>query len=93
MPLDVYLLNAEMFEIVSKSDTRKVITVISLIALVAFLFLIFTCEIPNNNKDLAYVVGGAFIGSCISSIFNYYFGSSQGSTDKQQTINTMMNDE
>jgi uncharacterized BrkB/YihY/UPF0761 family membrane protein len=82
-----------MFEQISKSDARKVITVISLIALVAFLILIFTCEIPNNNKDLAYVVGGAFIGSCISSIFNYYFGSSQGSADKQQQINTMISDE
>lgn len=82
-----------MFEQLTKSDARKVIAAISLMALIAFLILIFTCEIPNNNKDLAYVVGGAFIGSCISSIFNYYFGSSQGSADKQQQLNTIMRDE
>ena len=83
----------QMLDTISKSDARKVIAAISLIALIAFLVLIFTCEIPNNNKDLAYVVGGAFIGSCITSIFNYYFGSSQGSADKQQQITKMMRDE
>ena len=83
----------DMLENISKSDARKVIAAISLIALIAFLVLIFTCEIPNNNKDLAYVVGGAFIGSCITSIFNYYFGSSQGSADKQQQLTKLMRDE
>ena len=83
----------QMLDTISKSDARKVIAAISLIALIAFLILIFTCEIPNNNKDLAYVVGGAFIGSCITSIFNYYFGSSQGSADKQQQLTKMMRDE
>lgn len=83
----------QMLDTISKSDARKVIAAISLIALIAFLVLIFTCEIPNNNKDLAYVVGGAFIGSCITSIFNYYFGSSQGSADKQQQLTKMMKDE
>lgn len=83
----------QMLDTISKSDARKVIAAISLIALIAFLVLIFTCEIPNNNKDLAYVVGGAFIGSCITSIFNYYFGSSQGSADKQQQLTKMMRDE
>ena len=83
----------QMLDKISKSDARKVIAAISLIALIAFLILIFTCEIPNNNKDLAYVVGGAFIGSCISSIFNYYFGSSQGSADKQQQLTKLMRDE
>ena len=83
----------QMLDTISKSDARKVIAAISLIALIAFLVLIFTCEIPNNNKDLAYVVGGAFIGSCITIIFNYYFGSSQGSADKQQQLTKMMKDE
>ena len=83
----------QMLDTISKSDARKVIAAISLIALIAFLVLIFTCEIPNNNKDLAYVVGGAFIGSCITSIFNYYFGSSQGSADKQQQLTKLMRDE
>ena len=83
----------QVLDTISKSDARKVIAAISLIALIAFLILIFTCEIPNNNKDLAYVVGGAFIGSCITSIFNYYFGSSQGSADKQQQLTKMMRDE
>jgi uncharacterized membrane protein YadS len=83
----------QMLDTISKSDARKVIAAISMIAMIAFLVLIFTCEIPNNNKDLAYVVGGAFIGSCITSIFNYYFGSSQGSADKQQQLTKMMRDE
>ena len=83
----------QMLDTISKSDARKVIAAISMIAMIAFLVLIFTCEIPNNNKDLAYVVGGAFIGSCITSIFNYYFGSSQGSADKQQQLTKLMRDE
>ena len=73
-------------ESISKADARKVITAFSMIALIIFLVLMFTVEIPENNKDLAYVVGGAFIGSCISSVFNYFFGSSQGSSDKQKEL-------
>jgi drug/metabolite transporter (DMT)-like permease len=79
-------------ESISKSDARKVIAAFSMIALIIFLVLIFTCEIPDNNKDLAYVVGGAFIGSCISSVYNYFFGSSQGSADKQMELREKRNE-
>lgn len=75
-----------LLEQISKSDARKVIAAISVIAMIIFLILIFTCELPENNKELAYVVGGAFVGSCISSVYQYFFGSSQGSADKQAEL-------
>ena len=61
-------------------------SIISLLSLAAFIVMIFVVEIPENNKELAYVAGGAFMGSIVGQVVQYYFGSSKGSYDKQQEL-------
>ena len=76
-----------LLEQISKADARKMIAALSVIAMIIFFVLIFAFEIPDNNKELAYVVGGAFVGTCIGSVYQYFFGSSQGSAEKQAELN------
>lgn len=42
-------------------------------------------EIPEANKELIYVVVGALVAT-LSSIISYFFGSSKGSTEKNEVI-------
>ena len=48
-------------------------------------------QIPVDNKDLLNITLGALIGA-FSMIVSYFYGSSKGSADKSDTINTIMTD-
>jgi hypothetical protein len=46
--------------------------------------------VPEPNKDLLNLVVGALIGS-FASVVGYFFGSSAGSAQKDETISTIVN--
>jgi hypothetical protein len=48
--------------------------------------LIFTVELPENNKEMAYLVVGNFMGA-FGTIVAFWFSSSKGSVDKQIELN------
>ena len=52
----------------------------------ALLILLVLSAVPSENKDLLNLVVGALIGS-FSSIVSYFFGSSLGSSKKDQLLN------
>lgn len=41
---------------------------------------------PDNNKDVLYLIIGALIGFA-GSVVNYFYGSSKGSSDKTELLN------
>ena len=52
----------------------------------ALLILLVLSAVPTENKDLLNLVVGTLIGS-FSSIVSYFFGSSLGSSKKDQLLN------
>jgi uncharacterized membrane protein YdjX (TVP38/TMEM64 family) len=52
----------------------------------ALLILLVLSAVPTENKDLLNLVVGALIGS-FSGIVSYFFGSSLGSSKKDQLLN------
>lgn len=52
----------------------------------ALLILLVLSAVPNENKDLLNLVVGTLIGS-FSGIVSYFFGSSLGSSKKDQLLN------
>ena len=42
---------------------------------------------PENNKDVLYLIIGALIGFA-GSVVNYFYGSSKGSSDKSEMLNS-----
>ena len=70
----------------SNSEERTIISLFMLIVIVALLFLMFIIELPENNKEMAYLVVGALMGS-FTTVIAFWFGSSKGSSDKTDIIN------
>jgi hypothetical protein len=48
--------------------------------------LLFFIDIPTENRDVINFILGIVVGNGLGSIFNFFFGSSQGSKDKTPLI-------
>jgi drug/metabolite transporter (DMT)-like permease len=55
------------------------------LALLFLLYFLFTKDIPDANRNLLSLLVGALIGS-VTTIVQYYFGSSKGSSDKDELL-------
>jgi len=71
---------------ISKADARLVITIILGITALALLILVFVKPLPDNNKELGLLIAGNFMGAFLTSI-TFWFGSSKGSSEKQEELN------
>jgi fluoride ion exporter CrcB/FEX len=69
----------------SKAEERTVISLVMMLIIIAILFLMFTVEIPEGNRDMAYLVVGGILGS-YTTVIAFWFGSSKGSSDKTDII-------
>lgn len=56
---------------------------------VIYIFFITFGNIPANNVRFADTILGFILGTIIATIINFFFGSSKGSTDKQDVINQL----
>jgi hypothetical protein len=67
---------------IGKRDYMQVfVSLMVFIPFVYMLIMLFSGEIPNNNKDLINILIG-MVATSFVSIVAYYFGSSKGSRDK-----------
>jgi len=48
--------------------------------------LLFFVEIPKENRDVVNFILGVVVGTGLTGIFQYFFGSSKGSKDKSNFI-------
>ena len=53
-------------------------------------FLLFFIEVPDKNRDVINFILGVVVGTGLTGIFQYFFGSSQGSRDKADQLKTFM---
>lgn len=53
-------------------------------------FLLFK-EIPTANKDMVNTIAGMLNSGGVIAIVQFFFGSSKGSSDKQDMLNTLTN--
>lgn len=62
----------------------------TLLAFVLFYFVVFKNKvlIDNNSKDVVIYILGV-LSAIVTQIFSFYFGSSQGSADKNKIIENM----
>jgi len=49
------------------------------------LYVVFVAEMPQSNKELGLLVIGALVAK-FGDVVNYFFGSSKGSSDKNEMI-------
>tara|TARA_R110000787_G_scaffold3857_2_gene14747 strand:+ start:59 stop:535 length:477 start_codon:yes stop_codon:yes gene_type:complete len=52
--------------------------------------LLFIVEIPEKNRDVINFILGVVVGTGLTGIFQYFFGSSAGSKDKSQELKNLM---
>jgi len=74
----------------SKSEERSILSLLIMVMMMCVIVAIFSMEIPDNNKDMAYLVVGGLMGS-FTTIIAFWFGSSKGSSDKNEIINKPQN--
>tara|TARA_R110000850_G_scaffold145873_1_gene268105 strand:+ start:540 stop:1052 length:513 start_codon:yes stop_codon:yes gene_type:complete len=48
--------------------------------------MLFFLEIPDTNRDVVNLILGVLVGTGLTGIFNYFYGSSQGSKDKSTEL-------
>lgn len=58
----------------------------SLVLGFAYIFLITFSEIPVDNQRFADTILGVVIATVITTIYNFFFGSSKGSVDKNNLL-------
>ena len=75
-------------DIFSKRYVYYLATFWSLVAFI-YIFLITFINIPQANIRFADTVLGFLLGTIVATIINFFFGSSKGSTDKQEIINQL----
>tara|TARA_R110000796_G_scaffold202062_1_gene318317 strand:+ start:440 stop:949 length:510 start_codon:yes stop_codon:yes gene_type:complete len=49
--------------------------------------MLFFLEIPETNRDVVNLILGVLVGTGLTGVFNYFYGSSQGSKDKSEILN------
>jgi len=62
---------------------------IIILATLCWFGLLLKLEIPESNKDLITTSAGVFLGSGWTQILNWWFGSSKGSSDKNDIISNV----
>lgn len=55
------------------------------------LILLFFVEIPSDNKRIIDMIIGGLVTTGLSGIFQYFFGSSEGSKNKESMLSNIMN--
>lgn len=71
-------------------QTKKNIPLYILAALIVtgffvLLYVLIFHPIPGDNKDVLNLVVGALI-ACFTAVVNYFFGSSKGSSEKNELL-------
>jgi hypothetical protein len=81
--------SARQREIAIKDKTPQILAFGSLIGFFGILTALIFVEIPPTAKDVLYVMIGV-LGTLVTGVVQYYFGSSSGSSAKSDSINSFL---
>lgn len=70
----------------TKEVVQYVFSGLIIIATLAWFAMLLYVEVPTANKDLVTTASGIFLGSGWTQILNWWFGSSKGSSDKNELM-------
>lgn len=68
-------------------DTQSILAITLAVGFVALIF--FLAVSGKSDTDVFKILAGAFSGTGFAGIIGFYFGSSQGSKSKDDTLNTI----
>jgi hypothetical protein len=71
----------EWLKRLTATETRTVIAIGYVMAVLGFIYVLAFKPVPDQNKDLVNVLGGVVIGGT-AAILSYYFGSSKNNETK-----------
>lgn len=71
------------------SRMPAILTVLVFVMFSGAFAALFFVEIPSSNRDIAYLAFGTQL-SAFTAVVGYWIGSSRGSADKAQTLDTML---
>jgi hypothetical protein len=73
---------------VTKETTRAIIAVLSVIGIIAIAGGMFYYQIPEKSRDFFLIIL-TFLVAKIGTVYDFFFGSSQGSADKTGIIQNL----
>lgn len=71
---------SEFWKKITKSDIRNIISIIFVLGVIGYIYILIFKPVPSENKDLVNVLGGTVISS-LGVVLGFYFGSSKSETD------------
>jgi len=57
---------------------------------VTIVIMLFFIEVPDKNQDVVNFILGIVVGNGLTQVFQFFFGSSKGSKDKEDRLNSMI---
>lgn len=69
-----------------KNGMRAVLALISVLFFFFYVTAITFIDIPGNNVRNVDIILGALIANVIGCVYQYFYGSSQGSADKNEFL-------
>ena len=75
---------AELIRKLSNADTRTILALITLIGCLILVGIMQFHPLPKDNKDMINISIGFLFGSCLSPVFQFFFGSSKTESDKNK---------
>lgn len=55
-----------------------------------YIFCVTFCTIPDNNLRMADTILGFLLGTLLGTVVNFFFGTSKGSKDKDESIKNLL---
>lgn len=75
-----------------KDSFQYILAALITVGFFTVVWILLTRAVPVDNKTELDIVLGALVGAFTGGIVNYFFGSSKGSSDKNETIAAAMKD-
>lgn len=71
-----------------KDTFQYLLAAVIMVGFFTVLIIVFTKAVPQDNKDVAYLIVGALV-TIAATVVNYFFSSTKGSAEKTDIISKL----